>query len=57
MTLGQVSEALFILLIPFFFRRLGVKWMIAIGMMAWAIRFLFFGYGDAAEIFGCCLPA
>lgn len=49
MTLGQVSEAVFILLIPFFFRRLGVKWMIAIGMIAWSIRFLLFGYGDAAE--------
>ena len=49
MTLGQFSEALFILLIPFFFRRLGVKWMIAIGMIAWAVRFLFFGYGDATE--------
>lgn len=48
MTLGQFSEALFILLIPFFFRRLGVKWMIAIGMIAWAIRFLLFSYGDAA---------
>lgn len=47
MTLGQFSEALFILLIPFFFRRLGVKWMIAIGMIAWTIRFLFFSYGDA----------
>jgi nucleoside transporter len=49
MTLGQFSEALFILLIPFFFRRLGVKWMIAIGMIAWAVRFLLFGYGDTAE--------
>jgi nucleoside transporter len=49
MTLGQFSEALFILLIPFFFRKLGVKWMIAIGMVAWAVRFLLFGYGDAAE--------
>ncbi len=48
MTLGQFSEALFILLIPFFFRRLGVKWMIAIGMIAWAVRFLLFSYGDAA---------
>ena len=47
MTLGQISEAVFILLIPFFFRRLGVKWMIAIGMIAWAVRFLLFGYGDA----------
>ena len=49
MTLGQFSEALFILLIPFFFRRLGVKWMIAIGMIAWAVRFLLFGYGNATE--------
>jgi nucleoside transporter len=49
MTLGQFSEAIFILLIPFFFRRLGVKWMIAIGMIAWSVRFLLFGYGDAAE--------
>ena len=47
MTLGQFSEALFILLIPFFFRKLGVKWMIAIGMIAWSVRFLLFGYGDA----------
>jgi MFS family permease len=47
MTFGQFSEAFFILLIPFFFRRLGVKWMIALGMVAWAVRFLFFGYGDA----------
>jgi nucleoside transporter len=47
MTFGQFSEALFILLIPVFFRRLGVKWMIAIGMVAWAVRFLFFGYGNA----------
>jgi nucleoside transporter len=49
MTWGQVSEAVFILLIPFFFRRLGVKWIIAIGMIAWAVRFLLFSYGDAAE--------
>lgn len=49
MTFGQFSEALFILLIPFFFRRLGVKWMIAIGMIAWGVRFLLFGYGDATE--------
>ena len=47
MTFGQFSEAFFILLIPLFFRWLGVKWMIALGMIAWSIRFLFFGYGDA----------
>jgi nucleoside transporter len=47
MTFGQISEAFFILLIPFFFKRLGVKWMIALGMIAWTLRFLCFGYGDA----------
>lgn len=47
MSFGQFSEAFFILLIPFFFRSLGVKWMIAIGMIAWSIRFLLFGYGNA----------
>ncbi len=47
MTFGQFSEALCILMIPFFFRRLGVKWMIAVGMIAWALRFLLFGFGDA----------
>ena len=49
MTFGQFSEAFFILLIPFFFRRLGVKGMIAIGMVAWALRFLLFGYGNAGS--------
>jgi nucleoside transporter len=47
MTFGQFSEALFILLIPFLFRSIGVKWMIAVGMMAWVLRFLCFGYGNA----------
>jgi nucleoside transporter len=47
MTFGQFSEALFILLIPVFFRRLGVKWMIVLGMIAWTLRFLCFGFGNA----------
>ena len=42
MTFGQFSEAFFILLIPFFFRKLGVKWMIAVGMMAWAVQVFVF---------------
>lgn len=49
MTFGQFSEAFFILLIPFFFRSLGVKWMIAVGMIAWALRFICFGFGDAGS--------
>jgi nucleoside transporter len=47
MTFGQFSEGLFILLIPVLFRTIGVKWMIAVGMVAWVLRFLCFGYGDA----------
>lgn len=47
MTFGQISEALFILAIPFLFKKWGVKWMILIGMIAWAVRFLLFGFGDA----------
>ena len=50
MTFGQFSEAFFILLIPFFFRRLGVKWMIILGMIAWTLRFLCFGYGNADQL-------
>jgi nucleoside transporter len=46
MTLGQASEVLFLLIMPFFFVRLGVRWMLAIGMGAWALRYLLFAYGD-----------
>jgi len=46
-SLGQVSETLFMLLMPLFFVRLGVKKMLAIGMIAWIVRYLFFAYGNA----------
>lgn len=49
MTLGQVSEAVFILAIPFLFYRIGVKKMILLGMTAWILRYVFFAYGDAGE--------
>ena len=43
---GQVSELLCMLLIPWFFRRLGVKYMLVAGMTAWTLRYLFFAYGN-----------
>ncbi len=46
MTLGQVSEFLFILLIPLLFRRLGVKMMIIIGIVAWIVRYVLFAFGN-----------
>ncbi|MCW3088530.1 MAG: transporter [Sediminibacterium sp.] len=46
MTLGQVSEAVFILAIPFLFNRIGVKKMLLMGMTAWILRYVCFAYGD-----------
>lgn len=46
MSFGQVSEIVFMLLIPFLFVRLGVKKMLLIGMVAWAVRYLLFAYGN-----------
>jgi len=46
MTLGQFSEGLFILAIPFLFYRIGVKKMLLLGMSAWILRYIFFAYGD-----------
>jgi nucleoside transporter len=49
-SLGQVSEVLFMLVMPFFFRRLGVKWMLIVGMAAWAGRYVLFAFGNAQEL-------
>jgi nucleoside transporter len=49
MTLGQVSEAVFILAIPFLFNSIGVKKMIVIGMIAWFLRYVCFAHGDTGS--------
>ncbi|MBN1107639.1 MAG: nucleoside permease [Bacteroidales bacterium] len=46
MVMGQISEAVFILAIPFLFNRIGVKYMLLIGMSAWLLRYLCFAYGN-----------
>lgn len=50
-SLGQVSEVLLMLAMPFLFARLGVKTMLAIGMAAWVLRYGMFAYGDAGSGF------
>jgi nucleoside transporter len=46
MSLGQVSEVGFMLLIPFALQKFGIKKMLIVGLLAWIIRFICFGYGD-----------
>ena len=48
--IGQLSEVLFMLLLPLFFKRFGVKYTLLLGMAAWAIRYLLFAYGNAGEL-------
>ena len=58
MALGQVSEILFMALVPFFLARLGVKKMLLIGMFAWSLRYFVFSYfpsSSAMLVFGIVL--
>ena len=50
-TLGQASEVIFMLLMPLFFARLGVKWMLVVGMGAWVLRYLLFAFAAPAGVF------
>ena len=50
MTIGQISEVLFMLLLPVFFKRFGFKKTIMVGMLAWALRYALFAYGNAGEL-------
>jgi nucleoside transporter len=49
MTIGQISEVLFMLLLPVFFTRFGFKKTILVGMLAWTVRYLLFSIGDAGS--------
>ena len=50
MTLGQLSEILFMLLLPYFFTKFGFKRTILVAMAAWVIRYLLFAFGDVGEL-------
>jgi len=50
-SLGQISEVLFMLLLPFFFTKYGFKKTILFGMLAWGIRYLLFAYGNSGDLF------
>ncbi len=51
MSLGQMSEAAFMLSMPLLFARFGVKWMLAAGMAAWILRYLLFALGAPDAVF------
>jgi nucleoside transporter len=55
MAWGQGSEVLFLLLLPYFFKRFGFKKTILAGMLAWVLRYVCFAFGDADSGFGLLL--
>jgi nucleoside transporter len=50
MTFGQMSEIFFMLVMPWFFAGLGVKWMLLVGMAAWVLRYTLFAIGAPDDI-------
>jgi NHS family xanthosine MFS transporter len=49
LSISQISETLFILAIPFFLKRFGIKQVMLISMFAWVLRFALFSYGNPAD--------
>ena len=51
MSFGQMSEILFMITMPIFFVRLGIKWMLLIGMLAWVVRYALFAAAASQQMF------
>lgn len=49
MSFGQMSEIIFMLVLPLALQRFGMKWVLAIGMAAWALRYAFFSYAASGQ--------
>lgn len=49
MTFGQMSEVLFLLSLPWFFKRFGIKWVLIMGLVAWSVRYLLLAIGADNE--------
>jgi nucleoside transporter len=50
MSMGQMSELLFMVTLPWFYKRLGVKRTLMLGMLAWVVRYVMFGYGNSGPL-------
>ena len=49
MVMGQISEVFFLLLLPVFLNRFGLKKVLVFGVLAWGLRYLLFAFGDAGQ--------